>query len=151
MLIVVAEKEELKLVDEFGYEDYPVLIMGVGGVNVIRALKNFPRDTKILNIGYAGSNNLPVGTKVVVNSCSTYNEIANFYEKKNTFTTIDFDKKFLRCPCYTSTDFITHTNKKESCVFDMELAFICALFDNVSAIKVVSDNLNLEDYRKSKE
>ena len=149
MLVVIAEKEELKLVDELGYEDYPVLITGVGGVNVIRALKSFPRDTEILNIGYAGSNNLPVGTKVVVNSCSTYNEIANFYEKKNIFTTIDFDKKFLRCPCYTATDFVTHTDKKESCVFDMELAFICALFDNVSAIKVVSDNLNKEEYKEN--
>lgn len=32
MLIVISEKEELKLVDELGYEDYPVLITGVGGV-----------------------------------------------------------------------------------------------------------------------
>lgn len=147
MLIVIAEKEELKLVDELGYEDYPVLITGVGGANVVRALKNFPRDTEILNIGYAGSNNLPIGTKVVVGSCNTYNEIAKFYEKTPALDLIEESKIFVRCPCYTSTDFVTHTNKKESCVFDMELAFICALFDNVSAIKVVSDNLDIKEYR----
>lgn len=148
MLIVIAEKEELKLVDELGYKDYPVLITGVGGVNVIRALKSFPRDTEILNIGYAGSNNLPVGTKVVVGSCNTYNEIAKFYEKTPAIDLIEETKIFVRCPCYTSTDFVTHTNKKETCVFDMELAFICALFDNVSAIKVVSDNLDIKEYRE---
>lgn len=147
MLIVIAEKEELKLVDELGYGDYPVLITGVGGANVVRALKNFPRDTEILNIGYAGSNNLPIGTKVVVGSCNTYNEIAKFYEKTPALDLIEESKIFVRCPCYTSADFVTHTNKKESCVFDMELAFICALFDNVSAIKVVSDNLNIKEYR----
>ena len=149
MIIVIAEKEELKLVDEFGYKDYPVLIAGVGGANVVRALKSFPRDTEILNIGYAGSNTLPVGTKVVVNCCHTYSEIAKFYEKTNIFTTTNFDENFVRCPCYTSTDFVTHTNKKEPCVFDMELAFICALFDNVSSIKVVSDNLSIDKYREN--
>lgn len=58
MLIVVAEKGELKLVDELGYKDYSVMITGVGGVNVIHAFKSFPRATEILNVGYAGSNNL---------------------------------------------------------------------------------------------
>lgn len=40
MLIVIAEKEELKLVEEFGYKNYPILITGVGGVNVIKANTN---------------------------------------------------------------------------------------------------------------
>ena len=40
MLIVIAEKEELKLVEELGYGDEPILITGVGGMNVINTLKN---------------------------------------------------------------------------------------------------------------
>ena len=32
MLVVIAEKEELKLVDELGYKDYPVVITGVDSV-----------------------------------------------------------------------------------------------------------------------
>jgi hypothetical protein len=147
MLIVIAEKEELKLVEELGYGDFPILITGVGGMNVIQALKDLPRNTTILNIGYAGSNNLPIGTKVAVNTCQTNRETANFGEGGGLLGTFDFPKGFVRCPCYTSTDFVTHTNKKESCVFDMELAFIWALFDNVSAIKVVSDNLSYKEFK----
>lgn len=149
MVIVIAEKEEIELVKELGYEFYPVIITGVGGANVVRELRCFPQDTEILNIGYAGSNTLPVGTKVVVNCCHTYSEIAKFYEKTNIFTTTSFAENFVRCPCYTSTDFVTHTNKEEPCVFDMELAFICALFSNVSSIKVVSDNLSIDKYREN--
>ena len=49
--------------------------------------------------------------------------------------------------CYTSNDFILKTNIKEPCVFDMELAYICALgFKNVESIKIVSDNLSLKEY-----
>ena len=60
--------------------------------------------------------------------------------------TIDFGE--CKTICYTSTDFVTKTNIKESCVFDMELAFICAMFDKVKAIKVISDNLDLHTYEK---
>ena len=35
MLVVIAEKEELEIVKEAGYEGVPVLITGVGGMNVI--------------------------------------------------------------------------------------------------------------------
>ena len=56
MLIVIAEYKELKLVEQLGYINNPILITGVGGLNVIKALKNIPRDTEILNIGYCGSN-----------------------------------------------------------------------------------------------
>lgn len=37
---------------------------------------------------------------------------------------------------------------KEPCVFDMELAYICSLFDNVEAIKIVSDNLSMDQYEE---
>ena len=49
--------------------------------------------------------------------------------------------------CYTSTDFVIKTNKKEKCVFDMELLFIRLMFPNVKSIKVVSDNLKYKDYK----
>ena len=52
--------------------------------------------------------------------------------------------------CYTSADFVTHTDIKEPCVFDMELAFILALgYRNIQAIKVVSDNLDKKQYDKT--
>ena len=143
MLIVIAEKEELKLVEEFGYKNYPILITGVGGVNVINALKDISRDEYIINIGYAGSNNLPINTHVEVRCCHTYHPSVEFYE--HSFKVLSNDSKY---DCYTSTDFVTKTNIEESCVFDMELAFICALgFKNIKSIKVVSDNLSLHEYK----
>lgn len=147
MLVVIAEKEELKLVEELGYGDEPIIITGVGGLNVIRALKDFPKDMEILNIGYAGSNVLPVGTRVYIDQVHTYHEVANFKEP-NLFANGIYKIGYKCHDCYTSTDFVIKTDIDKPCVFDMELAFIRALFDNVRAIKVVSDNLNKEEYKK---
>lgn len=150
MLIVIAEKEELKLVEELGLQDEPILITGVGGINVINALKNIPKNEHIINVGYAGSNNLNIGTRVAVSVVKTLHEKANFTEQSKCcyIQTKNFDVD-VDAPCYTSTDFVTKTKIKEDCVFDMELAFICSLFDNVWAIKVVSDNLNKKQYKEN--
>lgn len=152
MLIVIAEKEELKLVEELGYGDEPILITGVGGINVINALKNIPKNELIINVGYAGSNNLNIGTRVAVSVVKTLHEKANFTEQsKCCFCHVQTENDFdvVVAPCYTSTDFVTKTKIKEDCVFDMELAFICSLFDKVCAIKVVSDNLNKKQYKEN--
>ena len=57
-LIVIAEKEELKLVEQLELKNIPVLITGVGALNVIQALNELPKDIEIINVGYAGSKNL---------------------------------------------------------------------------------------------
>ena len=145
MLVVIASKNEEKLVREFGYADNPILITGVGGVNVIKALKNVPSDEEIVNIGYAGSNHIAVGSKVVVGKATLLHESVEYEEE--ICKTIDFEKSDVTC--YTSTDFVTKTNIQEPCVFDMELAYICAMFDNVKSIKLVSDNLDLHEYEKN--
>ena len=147
MLVVIAEKEELKLVEELGYGNEPILITGVGGMNVLNALKNIPKDKLIINIGYAGSNNLNIGTRVAVSVVKTLHEKANFTEQSKCCY-VQTKNVDVVAPCYTSTDFVTKTKIKEDCVFDMELAFICSLFDNVWAIKVVSDNLNKKQYKE---
>ena len=58
--IVIATPDELKLAQKY-IQDYGfspntrIIITGVGGVNVYRALKDIPRESAhILNIGYAG-------------------------------------------------------------------------------------------------
>lgn len=145
MLIVIAEKEELKLVEELGYNNYPVIITGIGGINVIQSLKDLSRDTEILNIGYVGSNWWEVGTIIEINKVATNHELAQFYEP---FKFLQFKNEYddIAC-CYTSTDFVTKTNKTEHCVFDMELAYIRSLFNNVRSIKVVSDKLSYQQYK----
>lgn len=144
MLVVIASNNERKLASELGYEGYPIVVTGIGGVNVIKALKNVARNEEIVNIGYAGSNHLQVGERVVVGSSRLLHEVVEYDEE--ICKTVDFSKSDITC--YTSTDFVTKTEIKEPCVFDMELAFICAMFDNVKSIKVVSDNLDLHAYNK---
>ena len=149
MVIVIATPNEIELVKKLGYNNNPIIITGVGGVNVIRALKHLPKDTEILNIGYAGSNSIPIGMKVCVSSSQLLHENVDYVEEK-----IDLDcyiDSYANFPCYTSTDFVTKTKIENYCVFDMELAFICAMFDDVKAIKVVSDNLSLKQYEENVE
>lgn len=146
MLIVIAEKEELKLVEELGYIGQPIIITGVGGMNVIEALKDLPRDTEIINIGYCGSNHFEVGKIIEVITVETNHTKAKFCEALNFLEVNDeYDDV---ATCYTSTDFVTETNIEEPCIFDMELAFIRAMFPKTRAIKVVSDNLNKKEYKE---
>lgn len=147
MLIVIAEKEELKLVEELGLQDNPIIITGVGAINVITALKNIPSSEDIFNIGYAGSNNIEIGKRVAVSASKTLHENAKFPEQTK-YCYVKANCHDIVATCYTSTDFVTKTKIKEDCVFDMELAYICSMFDNVWAIKVVSDNLNKKQYRE---
>lgn len=151
MVIVIATQNEIELVKRFGYEGNPIIITGVGGVNVIRALKHLPKDTEIVNIGYAGSKTIKKGTVLDITFARTHQETADIQEDYGELEPAN--EVFIddRAYCYTSTDFVTHTNKEEWCVFDMELAFICAMFDNVKSIKVVSDNLSLKEYEKNVE
>ena len=144
MIVAIASDNERKLVEELGYSKYPIIVTGIGGINVILALKNIPKDEEIVNIGYAGSNHLPIGEIVVVGISTLLHEVFQYEEEPN--KTVDYPNS--KIICYTSTDFVTKTTIKESCVFDMELAFICAMFDKVKAIKVVSDNLDLHTYEK---
>lgn len=135
-MIVIATRNELDLV---GQRDEPILITGIGAFNVINALKDVPRSTPILNIGYAGSNKIPVGHRCRIGRVKLHHPIADFEDR-----TFSLDGT---TPCYTAGDFVTEANIDEPCVFDMELAYILALgFYNVSAEKVVSDNLSVEEY-----
>lgn len=149
MLVVIATPNEIDLVKKLGADRFPIIITGVGGTNVIRALKNIPKDEKIFNIGYVGSNHIDIGTPVVITSCELYHEKVAYSTIPYVLDKPKFDHD--KVVCYTSTDFVTKTKIKEPCVFDMELAFICAMFDNVTSIKVVSDNLSLKEYKKNVE
>ena len=115
-----------------------IIKTGIGGVNVIESLKDLPKSTKLINIGYAGSTTIPVGEIVKVKNCYSYHPIVGKFEEK-------FYKLNGNIDCYTSGDFVTSTTITQPVVFDMELAYICALgFTNLTSYKVVSDALNLD-------
>ena len=134
-MIVIAMSEERKLIDT----QQDVIVTGVGALNVINALKDIARDTPIHNIGYAGSNNIPVGTRCSIGKVKSYHPNVDF---KDLEYSLDGN-----VTCYTSGDFVTKTNIEEPCVFDMELAFILAMgFENVTAEKIVSDILCVKEF-----
>ncbi len=120
-----------------------IIKTGIGYANVIKSLQNLNRNTKIINIGYAGSNVIPRGTIVKVKNCFNYHpNCGEFEEPKVTLNgTTD---------CYTSGDFVVKTDITEPVVFDMELYAICAMgFKDIESYKVVSDCLSLDQYEEA--
>lgn len=73
-LLVVASQNEVPLAKRFCTEDERILVTGIGPTNVIKALKDVPKETSILNIGYAGSPNIPIGTEVIVGQVQLYHK-----------------------------------------------------------------------------
>lgn len=140
MIVVVATENEYKVAQK-RFKGQDIVVTGVGGINILHALKNVDRGLEIVNFGYAGSNVIPIGTEVKIGECKLYHPNVEYDEP--TYTLSGY------VPCYTSNDFVLQTNIKEPVVFDMELAYILALgFKNVESIKIVSDNLSLKEYEE---
>lgn len=143
--LVVATEAELELPwAKVECERVPI-ITGVGGTNVIRALRDIPRDSDILNVGYCGSNTFPVGTVIWPQHTRLFHPNVPFEEE--TFA--------LGCSssgviCLTSGDFVTTgIGVPPLSVIDMELAYIAAFgFNEIAAVKYVSDNFNIKEYER---
>lgn len=157
-LIVIADENERQLVKKYLPDcEWDIRVTGIGAINVLSSLMDIPRDTHILNVGYAGSANFELGTLVEVTEVSMNHPLCEYDEpviKLQPIETSDtqtsmfplFNKK---AKCYTNSDFVVQSDYKD-CVFDMELAFIASLgFESVSALKVVSDNLSLHTYHET--
>ena len=150
--IVIAEEGERKLVEQYLPQcTYPVIVTGVGAINIIRALQDLPRDSRLINIGYAGSSNFAIGTLVEVTEVRLNHPAVSYQEPVLPLTPLDtglFAIAEQKAVCYSSTDFVLASDYRD-CVFDMELAFIAAMgFEQVSSLKLVSDNLSLHAYHQ---
>ena len=138
MIVVVATAQECQAARQ-RFAGSKIIKTGVGAINVFQTLSKIERNTPILNFGYCGSNKIKIGTEVQIGEVRLYHPSVKYNERK-------FMLKG-DIPCYTSCDFVSATGIKEPCVFDMELAFILAMgFNNVSSIKIVSDNLSIKEY-----
>lgn len=151
MIIIAAKASELEILDEDVINDAEkIIITGIGGMNAVKRILQAvdPSEEDALNVGYVGSNNIEIGKKVQISEVGTHHPGVDFKEKHIKLDTLDIAEPSF--PCFTSTDFVTDTNIKGPAVFDMELAFIAGLnWRSLSAIKQVSDNLNLEQYERS--
>lgn len=145
-IIVVATNEEYKLAKE-RFKGHKIIQTGVGGINVYETLKHVPRWRKIVNFGYAGSNNIPKGTEVNIGVSVAYHPKVEYLEP--VYLLNEESDCLWSLWCYTAGDFVTETEIKEPCVFDMELAYIMAMgFKHVKSIKIISDNLSLKQYEE---
>ena len=150
--ILIAEEGERSLVEQYLPGETNILVTGVGALNVIAALRDLPRDTELINIGYAGSANFAIGSVVEVTEVRLHHPNVTYNEPKIALEPIT-DLFFqalnpIEAPCYSGCDFVLASPYKD-CVFDMELAYIAALgFTNLHAIKIVSDNLSLHAYHE---
>ena len=108
---------------------------------------SIPCNTPVLNFGYAGSNRLGKSGIYTIKEVRHYHPNVDFDrpEPKLFLTTAP---NLTEAICYTSQDFVHDTTISEPVLFDMELAIIARLYQGqtVTSIKVVSDNLNLEEY-----
>lgn len=150
--LLIAEEGERQLIEKYlpGC-DYPVVVTGVGAINIIHALSKLPRESELLNIGYCGSSNFEIGSVVEVSEVRLNHPNVTYPEPTLALDTVTEQvvaDKYLHAVCYSNCDFVLQSDYKD-CVFDMELAFVAALgFKKVSAIKIVSDNLSLHAYHE---
>ena len=142
-LIVVATPEEVRLAHSI-FKGVPILIGGVG-INMVCSLADIPRDTEIINVGYAGGSGLQKGTLYAVNRCRMFHPNVPYNEP--TFELVPM-RDWAHAFCYTGGDFVTEY-KGEPALFDMELALICAMGFRVQAVKCVSDNLSIQEYEQT--
>lgn len=147
IVILAAEEAEYKKCKEM-FPDVECILMGVGAGNVIKTCSQLPKGTRVLNIGYAGSNKLDIGTICIVSdSHRLVNGHYMFTDHANPLHLSDEGY-----PCYTNNDFVTETDKTDITLFDMELNYIAAftpMIELVGSVKIVSDNLNVEVFRNN--
>ena len=154
MIILVATKDEFKLAEKHlagSIDNIEIVHTGVGASNVIKVcsellLRKDIGNEKIINIGFCGSNNIPIGS--VVKISETYRLMDNTVEFEDYRNGYRLSENGI--PCYTSNCFVLHTEITNPCAFDMELNYIAAFPLNlVGAVKIVSDNLCLDKYEES--
>lgn len=141
--LVVATEEELSLPWAKVECNRIPIVTGVGGTNVIKALRGLPRNADILNVGYCGSPSFPVGKVLWVQYARLLHPGVSF--KEDTF---EMKGSCSGVTCLTSGDFVSDPDGiPPKSIVDMELAYIAAFgFENLSAVKYVSDNLNIKEY-----
>ncbi len=150
MIVLVATEDELRLARKH-LRGMETLHTGVGASNVIRAcsqllLRPGIEREKIVNVGFCGSNNIPIGKVVKVSkSWRLMDNVVEFEDYRN-----GHELSTDGVPCYTSNCFVLKTDITEPCAFDMELNYMAAFpLPLVGAVKIVSDNLCLDKYEES--
>ena len=148
-IITVATEEEKKALVPEKYWKH-VVITGIGFLDTILTLRDEIYDgideyrpSFVINIGYAGSKNIPVGTVCRVDKCTAYR---THDLDTGAMQLYQFDTGVPSYYCYSATDFIEKTTLDGAFLIDMELLAHSILKCTLASIKVVSDNMSIKDY-----
>jgi len=158
----IAQKLEMKQIKKNLYENKNkrLLITGIGkqftAINLTQYICENSKPDLIINIGYAGSTDIPIGKWVNISRVYNY-EWGIPGEEKYVMLAGGSQKleilensKIEQVECYSSESFVTETNIDEHVAFDMELhsiSLICDLYKiPLLSLKKISDNLSLGDY-----
>lgn len=162
-LIFVAMKEEAQPIidyyelestaneNEFVNEHIHLCITGIGVTNVIKFLgdtkwRDYQIFDKIVNLGYVGSDSFKFGDIVEV---MEYKRLTPPKKVKGLDTSYSFDYGYTTFPkvtLYTADDFVEGVKLSKNSVVDMEGFYLRSFFDNLISIKIVSDDLNEENF-----
>ena len=147
IVILAAEEAEFNKCKEC-FPEMDCILMGVGAGNVIRTCCQLPEGTKVISIGYAGSNCLEIGTVTLVSD--SYRLKDDCYQFKDYACPLHLSDAGY--PDYTNNSFVTSSDKTAPSLFDMELNYIAAFTPRIellAAVKIVSDNLSVEDFKNN--
>lgn len=147
LVILAAEEVEYNKCREI-FPEIECIRTGVGAGNVIKTCSMLPEGTRVINIGFAGSNNIEIGTVSLVSDTFRYTD--GTYEFEDHANPLHLSDEGL--PCYTGNSFFTESDKMEPTLYDMELNYIASFLPRlelIASIKIVSDNLNLDAYHNN--
>ncbi len=153
--ILVANKDEANHLNQIAQENQNVqiLIVGEGRSHVISDLANnlkngtFTSNDRIINVGYVGANGLKKGSVVTIEKVQHLFPSKTINESEIVLSKPNCDTECIKC--YTADNFVNKDDVdiKDACVIDMELYYIALIFPEVVSIKIVSDELNYNDYK----
>lgn len=124
--------------------DAMIIVTGIGASNVIKAIAQAdikPTDN-VINVGYAGSSCFNVGEVLSVGMVQLINDN---YDNKTYYLN---NLTPAVANCYTANTFIENGNYQ---LVDMELFYLmCFGFQDLKSLKIVSDNLNYNEFKRGK-
>ena len=144
LVILAAEEAEYNRCREI-FPEMECILTGVGAGNIIKTCCNLPKGTRIINIGYAGSNNIEIGAVSLVSDSFRYTD--GNYVFDDHANPLHLSEEGL--PCYTGNSFFTESDRTEPTLYDMELNYIASFsphLELVAAVKIVSDNLSVDAF-----
>ena len=162
--IDITTKLGLEKINENTYrkENITMLITGIGkqrtAISIMEYLGQNEKPDLIINVGYAGSTDLKIGEWANITKVYNYEWDIPGEEKYSMLDVGNQDLKIIdadiqKVECYSSESFVTSTNLEGHIAFDMELHSIAIIADmyniKLMSLKLVSDNLNLDDYYKN--